>query len=128
MFLHLSVILFTGAGVCHTPRADTPPAECMLGYDQQAGGTHPSGMQSCFSLMFSLWQPFIINFTSCSSWISMLSLHYSSTTLPSAIFKSGVDSTIAWTIHEEFITATSLFLLIPLKPSTIRNSDEKIIW
>ena len=24
MFLHLSVILFTEGGVCHTPRADTP--------------------------------------------------------------------------------------------------------
>ena len=90
MFLHLSVILFTGE-VCHTPlpwadtpwgrhppgqtpgqippwadpphRADTllgrhppgqthpsdrhPPAQCMLGYGQQADGTHPTGMQSC---------------------------------------------------------------------------------
>ena len=62
-------------GVCHThlgrhppghtlPRADTPqgrhpprqtppretptpPAQCMLGYGQQAGGTHLTGMQSC---------------------------------------------------------------------------------
>ena len=25
----------------------TPPAQCMLGYGQQAGGTHPTGMQSC---------------------------------------------------------------------------------
>ena len=40
------------------PRADTPPpsacwdtpspAQCMLGYGQQAGGTHPTGMHSCF--------------------------------------------------------------------------------
>ena len=29
----------------HTP---PPPAQCMLGYGQQAGGTHPSGMQFCF--------------------------------------------------------------------------------
>ena len=29
----------------HTP---PPPAQCMLGYGQQAGGTHPTGMQSCF--------------------------------------------------------------------------------
>ena len=36
-----------------SPWADTPspwadpPAQCMLGYGQQAGGTHPTGMQSC---------------------------------------------------------------------------------
>ena len=24
-----------------------PPAQCTLGYGQQAGGTHPTGMQSC---------------------------------------------------------------------------------
>ena len=58
MFLHLSVILSTGRMVWQTPRpwqippaqiphwAD-PPAKCMLGYGQQVGGTHPTGMQSC---------------------------------------------------------------------------------
>ena len=54
-------------GVCQSPRADTPQqtppsrhlppsacwdtpssAQCMLGYGQQAGGTHPTGMHSCF--------------------------------------------------------------------------------
>ena len=88
MFLHVSVILFTGLGLPHcmlgythpqdkrqappalgpeagTPstgtrvrhppglEAGTPPAKCMLGdgrYGQQAGGTHPTGMQSCFIL------------------------------------------------------------------------------
>ena len=25
-----------------------PPAQCMLGYGLQAGGTHPTGMHSCF--------------------------------------------------------------------------------
>ena len=25
-----------------------PPAQCMLGYSQQAGGTHPTGMHSCY--------------------------------------------------------------------------------
>ena len=48
-------------GVCHTPPDQTPPTplgrhsplgrhppvQCMLGYGQQAGGTHPTGMQSC---------------------------------------------------------------------------------
>ena len=34
----------------HPPCADTPPAQCMLGYDQQAGGTHPTGMHSCFPI------------------------------------------------------------------------------
>ena len=31
----------------HSPWAD-PPAQCMLGYGQQAGSTHPIGMHSCF--------------------------------------------------------------------------------
>ena len=29
-----------------TPPGQTPPAQCMLGYGQQAGGTHPTGMHS----------------------------------------------------------------------------------
>ena len=29
------------------PPAQTPPGQCMLGYGQQAGGMHPSGMHSC---------------------------------------------------------------------------------
>ena len=29
------------------PLGRHPPAQCMLGYGQQAGGTHPTGMQSC---------------------------------------------------------------------------------
>ena len=29
------------------PPAD-PPVQCMLGYGQQAGSTHPTGMHSCF--------------------------------------------------------------------------------
>ena len=95
IFLHLSVILFTGGvpgqvhprqvhppgqvhppwtgtppgqvplrqvhppGQVHTPQAGTPrpprqgppggtPLQCMLGYGQQAGGTHPTGMHSCY--------------------------------------------------------------------------------
>ena len=85
MFLHRSVILFTGGGsVCHilgqtppgqTPTGQTPPgqtppcpvhagihtplAQCMLGYTpsgsaqymlgyrQQVGGTHLTGMHTC---------------------------------------------------------------------------------
>ena len=35
------------------PQADThlgrhPPVQCMLGYGQQAGSTHPTGMHSCY--------------------------------------------------------------------------------
>ena len=30
----------------------TPPAQCILGYGQQAGSTHPTGMHSCFKLNF----------------------------------------------------------------------------
>ena len=72
MFLHMSVILFTGGGGgtwAGTPRAGTPqgrytsqagtpppgrypprqvhPWQCMLGYGQQTGGTHPTGIHSC---------------------------------------------------------------------------------
>ena len=31
-----------------TQPGQTPPAQCMLGYDQQVGGTHPTGMHSCY--------------------------------------------------------------------------------
>ena len=31
-----------------------PPAQCMLGYGQQAGGTHPTGMHSCSTLVVLL--------------------------------------------------------------------------
>ena len=34
-------------GRYRSPRAGTPPNQCMLGYGQQAGGTHPTGMQTC---------------------------------------------------------------------------------
>ena len=30
-----------------TPPGRQPPAQCMLGYGQQAGGTHSTGMHSC---------------------------------------------------------------------------------
>ena len=33
----------------YTPWVGTPPAQCMLEYGQQAGGTHPTGMHSCFN-------------------------------------------------------------------------------
>ena len=33
----------------HPPPWRTPLAQCMLGYGQQAGGTHPTGMHSCFN-------------------------------------------------------------------------------
>ena len=41
------------------PLAGTPQ-QCMLGYGQQVGGTHPTGMYSCLfmlSKLFSCWQP-----------------------------------------------------------------------
>ena len=59
MFLHLSVILFTRAvgfptcitghmtrGVCIQGGFDGPPPSTM-GYGQQVGGMHPTGMHSC---------------------------------------------------------------------------------
>ena len=59
MFLHPSAILFTGWGVSaplHAgvhPQADTPllgrhPLLDSSGYGQQAGGTHPTGMHTCY--------------------------------------------------------------------------------
>ena len=69
MFLHVSEILFTGGGSAplhagiHRSSAepeaappgadplgpDTPPSAVHAGrYGQQAGSTHPTGMQSCF--------------------------------------------------------------------------------
>ena len=38
----------------HTPPGQTPPGQCMLGYGQQAGGTHPTGMQSWYKLFQTL--------------------------------------------------------------------------
>ena len=44
-------------GQAGTPQAGTPPgrypplAQCMLGYGQQVGSTHPTGMQSCFTFV-----------------------------------------------------------------------------
>ena len=72
----LSVILFTGKGdvpgqvpihrrqvhppgrytplqACTPPGRYTPRPQCMLGYGQQTGGTHPTGMHSCFVSVFA---------------------------------------------------------------------------
>ena len=73
MFLHLSVILFTG-GVClwvygvYTPWADTPPwVDIPLKQTSpwtdmppppmanEAGGIHPTGMHSCCTVIFALF-------------------------------------------------------------------------
>ena len=35
-------------GQTYTPWADTPPAQYMLGYGQQTGVMHPTGMHSCY--------------------------------------------------------------------------------
>ena len=49
MFLHVSVCPRGGVPGGVPPWAGTPSPQCMLGYGQQAGGTHPTGMYSCFS-------------------------------------------------------------------------------
>ena len=36
------------------PPGRHPLAQCMLGYGQQAGGTHPTGMQSCVCIFFNI--------------------------------------------------------------------------
>ena len=50
MFLHLSVILFTGG--CTTPWADTPDEKTPSSPEMATAvdGTHPTGMHSCFVL------------------------------------------------------------------------------
>ena len=37
----------------HTPGL-VHPHQCMLGYGQQAGGTHPTGMHSCYAILFTV--------------------------------------------------------------------------
>ena len=64
MFLHLSVTLFIEGmsdpldAWIHPPtQADTPrqiPPLDTTGYSLQAGGTHPTGMQSCFTHSFRI--------------------------------------------------------------------------
>ena len=41
--------LVPGGGLRHPGQTpwQTPPVQCMLGYGQQAGGMHPTGMHSC---------------------------------------------------------------------------------
>ena len=45
IFLHLSVILFTGGGVCISLGRHPVPSDTM-GYGQQMGSTHPTGMHT----------------------------------------------------------------------------------
>ena len=60
MFLHLSVSHSVNRGVCLSacwdpPRSRHPPRAVHAGrYSQQAGGTHPTGMQSCFLILVKL--------------------------------------------------------------------------
>ena len=52
MFSQVSVCL---RGVSDThPQAHTPIGQCMLGFSQQAGGMHPTGMHSCFYMQSRL--------------------------------------------------------------------------
>ena len=61
IFLKASVILLTGGGgTSHHPRADTPPPEHAVRYGQRAGGTHPTGMQSCFDIWFWFTQYWVL--------------------------------------------------------------------
>ena len=57
-----------------------PPAQCMLGYCQQAGGTHPTGMHSCFKSRHDLYniQMFVVRNTLYifSSYRTLLNLAY----------------------------------------------------
>ena len=48
-------VMFSQVSVCpwggRPPPGQSPPTQCMLGYGQQAGGTHPTGMQSCLAMV-----------------------------------------------------------------------------
>ena len=44
-----------------TPPRQVHPRQSMLGYGQQVGGTHPTGMHSCF-LIVSRFSPHWLNF------------------------------------------------------------------
>ena len=52
------------------PPGQTPPAQCLLGYGQQAGGTHPTGMHSRHSIGFlpklGGWSVFLLRI--CGYW------------------------------------------------------------
>ena len=60
MFLHVSVILFTGEGSRHPPQDQAPPPAqtplpCAVHarrYGQRAGGMHPTGMHSCYYFLY----------------------------------------------------------------------------
>ena len=61
----------------HTPLSsacwDThPPVQCMLGYGQQAGSMHPTGMHSCSEFFFS-WKcapiPKLVNLYFCCCYL-----------------------------------------------------------
>ena len=51
-YVFTGVCLSTGGGGVYATH--TPTAECMLGYGQQAGSTHPTGMHSCLYGVFPL--------------------------------------------------------------------------
>ena len=51
-----------------------PPAQCMLGYGQQAGGMHPTGMHSCYVSVTALIVPFFDSSYSRSFWHKLLLL------------------------------------------------------
>ena len=51
MFLHLSLILFTGGWQTPPESIHTTPGAVHAGkYGQQAGGTHPTGMHTCYNM------------------------------------------------------------------------------
>ena len=45
-----------------------PPAQCMLGYSQQARGTHPTGMHSCYLIVCDTK-----SYLGCFYWIKVFS-------------------------------------------------------
>ena len=54
--LSRGVVCLRSRGVWQTTPEQTPPqqtdtpGQCMLGYGQQAGGAHPTGMHSCLRI------------------------------------------------------------------------------
>ena len=52
--VHRGVSATQPPGAYAPPPGRHPPAQCMLGYGQQAGGTHPTGMHTCFFMKVEL--------------------------------------------------------------------------
>ena len=120
----------------HPPRADTPwadtplgrhplssacwdthtPTQCMLGYGQQAGGTHPTGMHFCFlnlsqntlNQSTQTWPNELMS--TRTYFITLCSVTSSSVKMGIFYHLRGSEYTFKYTLFMIFSTAVYLFL------------------